>query len=236
MPIAVACLLVAVSLLVASEGRAAFGSPILETGRFGLGIVTRHYTRDTYDVRRDQLSNPEDSFGYVAFDVRLGVWRDRLELGIELGRAHNKEDDFPERDLITYEMGFTLRGLVYEPADQRFFVVSGLHYRDTVGFDRGVTLTHKLRRNLVGFGYIGRPIEIAGRQGRIYAGPHYSHHEFFDYGAFFQESRGPGEGETRDDLQIAVGTAVQLLPRLELGGEVTYRSNLSFAVTGSVTF
>jgi hypothetical protein len=225
-----------VVLAVPHPVHAGFGSPILETGRFGLGVVTRHYTRDTYDVRRDQLSNPEDSFGYVALDVRLGVWRDRVELGLELGRAHNKEDDFPERDLITYEMGFTLRGRVYEPADRRFFLVAGIHYRDTVGFDRGVTLTHKLRRNLVGFGYIGRPVEIAGRAGRVYGGPHYSHHEFFDYGAFFQESRGPGEGETRDDLQIAVGSAVQVLPRLELAGEVTYRTNLSFAVTGSVGF
>jgi hypothetical protein len=226
--------LLMLGLVQADETRAGFGSPLLDQGRFGLGVVYQDYTRDVYDVQEEALSNPNDNFGYLALETRLGLWHRRLELGFELGRAHNKESENPERDLITYEMGYTLRGVVYERPDQSFFIVAGIHYRDTVGFDRGETLTHKVRRNLVGYGYFGRGLRLGSRPGRIYAGPHYSKHEFFDYGASYRPGRGPGVGETRDNWMLAVGFSADALDWLEAAAEIRYRTSLSFGLSAIV--
>lgn len=231
-------LLAAVVVVTATgaDACAGYGSPILERGRFGLGVNGRRFTRDVYDVERDMLSNPEDSFGYVALEARMGLWRRRLDFAIEVSRASNSEDEFPERDYLTWELGFTLRGLLYERPDHSFFLQAGIHYRDTVGFDRGETLTHKLRRNLEIFGFAGRPLHIAGKPARLYGGPLYSRHRFFDYGASFLPGKGPGEGESRDNLLLAAGLGVFPVEPLEIAAELSYRNNLSFGISSMLTF
>ncbi len=219
---------IVLTIAAAEPAAAGFGSNLQATGRFGLGLVGRSFNRSVYDVRRDQLSNPDDSWGYLALEVRLGLWDDRLDLGMEFGRAHNSEDDFPDRDYITHELGTTLRGVVAGAADGRWQLTGGAHYRDTIGFDRGATLTHKLRRHWVVFGLYRARVDLYGRAAYLYGGPLWSQHQFFDYGASYSPTRGPGRGETRQNLLALGGLTLKLGPS-EAGLELAYRDALSYS-------
>jgi hypothetical protein len=211
-----------------------FGNPILPRGDVLLGITTRQFTRDVYDVEADALSNPSDTFGYTAIESRVGLFRERLDFGMEIGRSHNQQDRFPDRDYLTWDVGFTLRGLIYQPPEGRFDVTGGIHFRETIAFDRAPTLTHKLQRNYAAFLLVGRRTAIGDRPLRLYGGPLYSLHEIDEYGASFQPEDGPGEGETRSNVEILGGASVRILPAVEAAAEIEFRETLSFGLSAGV--
>jgi len=213
-----------------------FGNPILSRGEVLLGVSTRQFTRDVYDVEADALSNPRDTFSYVSLESRLGLYRDRLDFGLEVGRSHNKQDRFPDRDYLTWDLGFTLRGLLYQQPEGHMDLTAGVHFRETVAFDRAPTLTHKLQRNYVAFMLVGRRIPVGDRPLRVYGGPIYSRHEFDEYGASFPVGEGPGEGETRLNLELLGGASVRVLPEVEAAAEIEYRDNLSFGLSAGFLF
>jgi hypothetical protein len=221
---------------LAAPALATFGNPILARGEVLLGVTTRQFTRDVYDVEADALSNPDDTFGYVGLESRLGLYQDRLDFGLEVGRAHNQQDRFPDRDYLTWELGFTLRGLIYRQPEGRMDVTGGAHFRETVAFDRAATLTHKLQRNYAAFMLVGRLTNIHGRPLRLYGGPLYSRHEIDEYGTSFQVGEGPGEGETRKNFEFLGGASLRILPEIEAGAEIEYRESLSFGLSAGVLF
>jgi hypothetical protein len=213
----------------------AFGSPVLERGQVLLGISSRFFTRDVYDIRRDRLSNPEDSFSYVALESRVGVFRDRLDFGIEVGRAHNKQDRYPDRDYLTWDLGLGLRGLIF--AGERVDITAGASYRETIGFDRSPSQTHKLQRNYVGYLLFSRRLSVYERPLRIYAGPLYSAHDFEEYGESYSEVRQePAHGETRNNLLLLGGASVRPWEWLELSGEIEFRETFSFGWAAGYLF
>lgn len=231
----IALIPIGLASLVSPAG-ATFGNPVLSRGEASLGITARRFTRDIYDIEAGKLSIPGDTFGYVGLESRLGLWRNRLDFGLEVGRSHNRQDRFPERDYFTWELGFTLRGLLYEEPDGRVDVTGGFHYQDTVAFDRAPTLTHKLQRNVAGFVLAGRRISAGGRPLRLYGGPLYSRHDIDEYGASYQVGDGPGEGETRSNLELLGGASMRIRTDLEATGEIEWRDNVSFGLSAGVVF
>jgi hypothetical protein len=215
---------------------AAFGSPVLARGRVLLGVTTRQFKRDIYDVEAAAISNPNDTFGYVALESRLGLWRDRLDFGLEAGRSHNKQDRFTGRDYLTWELGVTLRGRLYTAPDGRADFTAGVHFRDTVAFDRAPTLTHKLQRNYAAFALAGRRAAVRGRPLRIYGGPLYSRHVIDEYGVSYQVGEGPAKGETRSNLEFLGGASARVLDAVEVTGELEFRDSVSFGLSAGVLF
>lgn len=221
----------------ATPADCAFGSPVLERGRVLLGINGRSFTRDVYDIRRDRLSNPEDSFSYVALESRVGVFRDRIDFGIEVGRAHNKQDRYPDRDYLTWDLGLGLRGLIFAADSGRFDITAGASYRETIGYDRSSSQTHKLQRNYVGYLLFGRRTAVYERPLRIYVGPLYSAHDFEEYGESYSEVREePAHGETRNNVLLLAGASVRPWEWLEVSGEVEFRETFSFGWAAGYLF
>jgi hypothetical protein len=222
--------------LLTPPASAAFGSPVLEQGSILIGIASRHFERDVFDVRRDQVSNPNDTFSYTALETRFGIYRGRLDLGIEVGRSHSSQDRFPDRDYLNWDLGIGVRGLIYVSDDERVDITGGAQFRESIGFDRSSSLTHKLQRNYVAYLLFGRRTQVANRPLRIYAGPLYSAHEFDEYGESYNELRGAAEGETRNDVLLLGGVTTRIYPQIETSFEIEYRESLSFGFAAGYLF
>lgn len=231
-PSLAAILLVPSLTALAPPTWAAYGSPILSRGETLLGVSTRQFKRDIFADDTGRLLNPHDTFGYVGLESRLGLWRDRLDFGLEVGRSQNHQDRFPDRDYLTWELGFSARGLLYRQPDGPLDVTGGVHFADTVAFDRSATLAHKLRRNYAAFVLVGRSVTASGRPLRIYAGPLYSRHEIVEY----RGTEDPAKGETRSNLEILGGVSARLIRALEAAGEIEYREALSFGLSAGFIF
>ncbi len=224
------------SLIGERPAGAAFGSPVLARGGVLLGVTTRQFKRDVYDVEAAAISNPGDTFGYVALESRLGLFRDRLDFGLEAGRSHNKQERFPDRDYLTWELGVTLRGRLYTTPDGRADFTAGVHFRDTIAFDRAPTLTHKLQRNYAAFALGGRRAALKGRPLRFYGGPLYSRHVIDEYGVSYQVGEGPAKGETRSNLEFLGGVSARPWDGVEVAGEVEFRDSVSFGLSAGILF
>jgi hypothetical protein len=222
--------------LTTSEVEAGYGSPVLERGHVRLGIVTHQFTRDIFDEQEDALSNPSDTFGYTAFEAAMGLYRDRLDLTIELGRSENQQDRFPDRDYITWDYALGLRGLLYTPADRRFDLIGGVAYHESTDFDRSPSQTHKLERNFIAHVTLGRRLEWHERWFRLYGGGIYSSHEFDEYGESASPSGRPAQGETRDNLLLLLGASARIISAIEGSAEVEVREDLSWSLGAAYRF
>jgi hypothetical protein len=215
---------------------AGYGSPIVERGHVVLGIVTRQFTRDIFDEEEDALSNPSDTFGFTALEGVMGLYRDRLDVGFELGRSENDQDRFPDRDYITWDYALKARGLLYTPADRRFELIGGLAYHESTDFDRSPSQTHKLEQNFIAHVTIGRRLEWQERWIRVYAGGIYSSHEFTEYGESASPSGRAAEGETRSNLLLLLGASARIVSAVEGSAEIEVREDLSWSLAAGYRF
>ncbi len=215
---------------------AGYGTPIVECGHVLAGVVSRQFTRDIFDEDEDELSNPSDTFGYTALEVMIGVYRDRMDAGFEIGRAHNEQERFPERDYITWDYALSVRGLVYAPEDRRYDMIAGLSIRESTDFDRSASQTHKLERNFIAHFTVGRRLEFHDRLIRLYGGPIFSSHEFEEYGESMSSITGAAEGETRSNLLILAGGSAQIYAGIEASAELEFREDLSWFLSAGYRF
>jgi hypothetical protein len=215
---------------------AVYGSPVVPQGEVALGLSTRQFTRDVYDVEQDELSNPDDTFGYGAMDAAIGIFREWAELDLLIGRAHNAQDRYPDRDYMTWNVGLGLRSRLYAAPSGRWDVIAGGAYRETIGFDRSESQTHKLERNYVAHGTIGRLFAVEEMPVRVYAGLIYSRHDFIEYGESYSSAHGAARGETRKNVELLGGGSVRVWRGLEGAGEIEYRETLSWALSADYRF
>ena len=232
------CLLICIGGVgaMSAPAFAGYGTPIVERGQVLAGVVSRQYSRDVFDEDEDELSNPSDTFGYTALEVMIGLYRDRIDAGFEIGRATNEQERFPDRDYITWDYALGARGLVYAPEDRRYDMIAGVAFREGVDFDRSVSQTHKLERNFVAHFTVGRRLEWHDRLIRLYGGPIFSSHEFEEYGESTSSITGAAEGETRSNLLILAGGSAQIYAGLEASAELEFREDLSWFVSAGYRF
>jgi hypothetical protein len=232
------CILIGVGGLAAGSppALAGYGTPIVERGQVLAGVVSRHFTRDVFDEDEDQLSNPSDTFGYTALEVTIGLFRDRFDAAFELGRSHNEQDRFPDRDYLTWDYALGARGLVYAPEDRRYDMIAGISFHESTDFDKSASQTHKLERNFVAHFTVGRRLEWEDRLLRLYGGPIFSSHEFEEYGESMSSITGAAEGETRSNLLILAGASGQIYAGIEACAELEFREDLSWFVTAGYRF
>jgi hypothetical protein len=221
---------------LAVPAHAGYGSPILERGQVRLGIVTHQFTRDVFDEDEDALSNPSDTFGYTALEAGLGLYRDRLELDIELGRSENEQDRFPDRNYVTWDYALGLRGLFYAAPSGRFDLMGGLAFHESTDFDQSASQTHKLERQFVAHVTAGRRLDWQERWIRLYGGGIYSGHEFDEYGESASPSGHPAEGETRSNVLLLFGASARLFASAEGSAEVEFREDLSWSLAAGWRF
>jgi len=215
---------------------AVFGSPVVAGGEVELGLSTRQFTRDVYDVEEDALSNPDDTFGYGAMDAAIGIYAEWVELDLLIGRAHNAQDRYPDRDYMTWNVGLGLRSRIYAAPSGRWDVIAGGAYRETIGFDRSESQTHKLERNYVAHGTIGRLVAVKEMPLRVYGGLIYSRHDFIEYGESYSPVHGAACGETRKNVELLGGGSIRLWRGLAAAGEFEYRESLSWALSAGYRF
>lgn len=214
-----------------------YGSPVLERGQVRLGIVTHQFTRDVFDEEEDALSTPSDTFGYTAFEAGMGLFRDRLELDLELGRSENEQDRFPDRDYLTWDYALGLRGLIYAAPSGKVDLIGGLSFHESTDFDRSSSQTHKLERQLVVHVTAGRRLDWQERWFRLYGGGIYSGHEFEEYGESASPISGrPAEGETRSNLLLLFGASARLFASAEGSAEVEFREDVSWSLAAGWRF
>ena len=166
----------------------------------------------------------------------MGLYRNRLDFGFELGRSENDQDRFPDRDYITWDYALKARGLLYAPPDGRFELIGGLAYHESTDFDRSPSQTHKLEQNFVAHVTIGRRLEWYERWMRIYAGGIYDSHEFTEYGESASPSGRAAEGETRSNLQLLLGVSARVVNAVEGSAEVEFREDLSWSLAAGYRF
>ncbi len=223
-----------VLLLVPRPAAAVFGSPVVPRGDIQLGLMTRQYERDVYDVEADALSNQDDTFGFSAMEAQFGLYEEWIELGLLIGRAHNAQDRYSERDYMTWNVALGIRSRLYLAPSGRWDVIAGGQYRESIGFDRSTSQTHKLERNYVAHGTFGRLLTVHEMPLRLYAGLIYSRHDFLEYAPSY--SPFPARGETRKNLELLGGGAIRVWRGLEAAGEIEYRENLSFGLSAGYRF
>lgn len=215
---------------------AVFGSPVVKRGEVELGLSTRQFTRDVYDVEEDAISNLDDTFGYGAMDAAIGLYQDWVELDFLIGRAHNTQDRYPDRDYMTWNVGLGLRSRLYAAPSGRWDVIAGGAYGETIGFDRSASQTHKLERNYVAHGTIGRLLAVRAMPLRVFGGFIYSRHDFIEYGESYNPVKGAARGETRKNVELLGGGSIRVWRGLEAAGEIEYRDNLSWALSAGYRF
>ncbi len=235
-PALVAAALAAMHVLAPPQAAAVFGTPVVPGGEVELGLVTRQYERDIYDAEEDKLSNPDDTFGYSALEAFIGVYQEWVELDLLIGRAHNAQDRYPNRDYLTWNVAVGVRSRLYAAPSGKWDLVVGGQYRESIAFDRSVSETHKLERNYVAHGTFGRLLNVKEMPLRIYGGVIYSRHDFREYGESFNPVKGAARGETRRNVELLGGGSLDLWRGLEAAGEVEYRESLSFALSAGYRF